>query len=443
MGRNRRPTREPRVRVPADLADRIPVECFELARGPGRLFDVSRNGLRLVAMGEPRPDDCVSLALPAEEGRTSVVDAVVRWWRPAVEGPGQGGLRILPDSLRAWHEILEMHVAPGVAAPEALVTPRAVEEAPGVVLTGPDPEATVRLAARLSTCGFAARVAGATDAPLLAAATQVVVAGPYARAGIARQALEVLLGRRQLEGAVVILLVPDASVAQRRSLLEAGAFDVLTEPDGGEALDLRLVVGMRLTESWRQTQIATDRLIDMCGQDPLTGLANRREFLVLAAEERRRAHQHGEPVALLLLDIDHFKQVNDLYGHSAGDAALRALGRLLRRHLRPFDLVGRYGGEEFVILLSGASQQGALTAAERLRALIAGTPFDHQGIVRLTASIGVISSDPPEEIPLSALLASADRALYRAKHSGRNQVRPGVLGPDSAGRTAGKEKPDA
>jgi diguanylate cyclase (GGDEF)-like protein len=134
-----------------------------------------------------------------------------------------------------------------------------------------------------------------------------------------------------------------------------------------------------------------------------------------------------EPLALLLLDVDHFKQVNDLYGHPAGDATLRALARLLRRHLRPFDVVGRYGGEEFLVLLSGATQQGGLTAAERLRALIAATPFDVQGIIRLTASVGVVSSEPPHTVPFAQLLASADRALYRAKHSGRNQVKPGVL----------------
>jgi diguanylate cyclase (GGDEF)-like protein len=433
-------TREPRVRVPADLAERIPVDCIELASGAGRLCDVSRSGLRLVATGEARPDDRVSLALPGEGGRTTVVDAVVRWWQPAAEGPSQGGLRILPDSLHAWHELLEIHVAPAVDAPERLLAPAPSEDAPGVLLIGPDPEARARLSARIAGAGLAVRLANAAEAPPVPAEAQVVVAGPYRRAGDAREALALLLGRRELDRSVVLLLVPGASVGDRRSLLEAGAFDVLTETDGGAALDLRLIVALRLTETRRRTRVETDRLVDMSSRDPLTGLANRRQFLALAAEERRRAQREGEPMALLLLDLDHFKHVNDLYGRSAGDAALRALARLLRRHLRPFDVVARYGGEEFAILLSGASAQGALMAAERIRTLIASTPFDVQGIVRLTASIGVVSSDLPDEVPFATLLASADRALYRAKHSGRNQVRSVVLGAGSNGRREANRK---
>lgn len=430
-------TREPRIRLPGDLAERLPIECDALAGGVGRLVDVSRNGLRLLAAGDPRPDDQLSLALPGRDGGRAVVDAVVRWWQGAPTGAGQGGLRVAPDSLAAWQEILEVHVAPGVSAPEALLPAPPPENDPRLVLAGPDAAATAALAARLAARGLVFRLATDPPPPSLPPDAQVVVAGPYSEGCAARAAMEALAARRDLDGAFLILLVPGASADETRALLEAGAFECLADRKPWAALDLRLVVALRLCEARRRERLATERLLDACGRDPLTGLANRRQFLALAADERRRAARAGEPIALLLLDVDHFKQVNDLYGHSAGDAALRALARLLRRHLRPFDLVGRYGGEEFVTLLSGAGQRGALTAAERLRATIASTPFDTQGIIRLTASIGVVAVEAGQDVPFATLLASADRALYRAKHGGRNQVRPGIITGSPAARREG------
>ncbi len=432
-------TREPRVRLPADLAERLPIECEALVGGVGHIVDVSRSGLRLVAAGDPRPDEQLSLALPGRDGGRAVVDAVVCWWQGDPKGQGQGGFQIAPDSLNTWQEILEVHVAPSVDAPEALLPAPPADAGPRIVLAGPDDGATARVAARLAAEGLAARHVSDAAPATLASDAQVVVAGPYPDALSAQAGLEALESRRDLEGAIVLLLVPGAGTAESRTLLESGAFDCLTETEPWAALDLRLVVALRLSEARRQARAATERLLDVCGRDPLTGLANRRQFLALAAQERRRAQRAREPIALLILDVDHFKQVNDLYGHAAGDAALRALSRLLRRHLRPFDLVGRYGGEEFLILLSGAHQQGALTAAERLRATIASTPFDTQGIIRLTASIGVVSANAEQDVPFATLLASADRALYRAKHGGRNQVRPGIIG---AGLAARKETLD-
>ena len=420
--------REPRVRVPEDLAAELPVECSALVGGTGRLVDVSRNGLRLVGLGAPRPHDQLSLVVSGRDGASGVVDAVVCWWRQ-VGGRGEGGLRVVPESLGAWQEILEAHVAPGVATPEAILPAPHPDAGPRLVLAGPDETATASLGARLATQGIPSRRLGDPAPAGLIPETQVVVAGPYPDARSAYADLEQLLTRRELEGAQILLLVPGASAADSRALLEAGAMDCLTDHEPWTALDLRLLVALRLSEARRRERLATERLLDSCGRDPLTGLANRRQFLALAAEERRRAQRAGEPIALMLLDVDHFKAVNDLYGHAVGDAALRAFGRLLRRHLRPFDIVGRYGGEEFVILLSGASHRGALTAAERLRATIASTPFDTQGIIRLTASIGVVSIDAGEDVPFATMLASADRALYRAKHGGRNQVRPGVIAP--------------
>jgi diguanylate cyclase (GGDEF)-like protein len=419
--------REPRVRLPAEVATLVPVECPSLEGGAGRLVDVSRSGLRLTAPGAPPLGARLSLALPGREGATTVVEALVRWWRPGRKGPGEGGLQVDPESLPAWHAVLKAHVAPRVGALAVLVHPAPADTCLQIALIGPDAEATTRLATRLGTARLAAQLVTPGHGAAAVATADVVVAGPYRQADDARAALGPLLGAPGAEAPLLLALVPGADPDACRALVEAGAFDCLPEPDGGEALARRLIVALRLCQQHRQSRAAADRLMDLSGRDPLTGLANRRQFLALAADERRRAKRMGEPLALLLLDLDHFKQVNDLYGHPAGDAALRALGRLLRRHLRPSDIVGRYGGEEFIMLLPGTDQQSGLTVADRLRALVAATAFDAQGNVRLTASIGVVASESPHEIPFAQLLASADRALYRAKQSGRNQVRPGVV----------------
>ncbi len=405
----------------------MPVECLSLEGGAGRLVDVSRSGLRLAAAGALRPGTRLSLALPGGEGAATVVEAVVRWWRPGRRGPGEGGLRIDPESLPVWSAALEAYVVPRLGALAALVPPAPADARPQIVLIGPDAEATARLATRLGTAGLAAQLVTPGHSTAVPATADIVVAGPYRRVDDARAALGPLLGAPDSEAPLLLALVPGADPGACRALLEAGAFDCLSERDGGEALDLRLVVALRLCRQRQQARAAADRLTDLSGRDPLTGLANRRQFLALAAAERRRARRMGEPLALLLLDVDHFKRVNDLYGHPAGDVALRALARLLRRHLRPSDIIGRYGGEEFIMLLPGTSQQGGLTVAERLRALVATAAFDAQGIVHMTASIGVVASESPHGIPFARLVASADHALYEAKCSGRNQVRPGVV----------------
>ena len=164
-------------------------------------------------------------------------------------------------------------------------------------------------------------------------------------------------------------------------------------------------------------------------QDHLTGLLNRRRFFELGEVECRRARQAGQSLSVIMVDADHFKAVNDLYGHGAGDAVLRHLARLLQGLTRDeVDAVGRLGGEEFALLLPGRSAAAAMVVAERLRAAIATadmavTARDGTSLVlRLTASFGVADRDSTTE-GLEALLASADVALYAAKADGRNCVR--------------------
>ena len=157
--------------------------------------------------------------------------------------------------------------------------------------------------------------------------------------------------------------------------------------------------------------------------DPLTGCANRRHFLELAAHELARARRYAEEVSVLMLDLDHFKQINDGYGHPVGDLVLQRLVQVCQATLRAEDTVGRLGGEEFAILLPESGRKKAWEVAERLGRAIAATRISQTGksAFGFTASIGVASLEP-EDVDIGAVLARADKALYQAKNAGRNRV---------------------
>ncbi len=179
----------------------------------------------------------------------------------------------------------------------------------------------------------------------------------------------------------------------------------------------------------RRIELYTAAITRLATIDLLTGLANRRGFLDQSDAECSRAGRHERLVSLLLIDADHFKAVNDAYGHAAGDAALRHLADTLRLTLRQSDIAGRFGGEEFTVLLPETDIEGAALLAERLRRRIEGANImfeDRQ--IPLTVSIGVASVLPRAAAggngatPLERALQAADQALYRAKQSGRNRI---------------------
>ena len=171
---------------------------------------------------------------------------------------------------------------------------------------------------------------------------------------------------------------------------------------------------------------ATNRHLAL--HDDLTGLANRRLLLQTLARDVARAIRARQPYALLMLDVDHFKAINDTYGHAAGDAVLQHMAGLLRQRLRAQDLAGRWGGEEFLLLLPGTADSGGQIAAEKLRQLVAQSPCAYQGkSIAFTISIGRCTEslepgDQPEH-----LIATADKALYAAKRGGRNRVESAPL----------------
>jgi len=158
--------------------------------------------------------------------------------------------------------------------------------------------------------------------------------------------------------------------------------------------------------------------------DGLTGVCNRRHFQVLLSREAERARSAGHPLALLLADVDRFKDVNDRHGHPAGDAVLQHVARLLAQRLRRSDVVARYGGEEFAVLLPGSDREAAAALAEELRREIESSPAALPAPaepLRVTLSFGVASL-PDDAASEQALVSAADRALYSAKNGGRNRV---------------------
>lgn len=159
-------------------------------------------------------------------------------------------------------------------------------------------------------------------------------------------------------------------------------------------------------------------------RDPLTGTGNRVALDNALHRELQLAHRYGQDVALLVIDIDHFKQVNDTYGHACGDDVLRGAARNIEAEIRQTDMTFRYGGEEFVVILSKTDERGAQIIAERLRACIEENPIcTSAGDIQITASIGISSLVLNENV--KQLFERADRALYRAKQGGRNRVELG------------------
>jgi two-component system cell cycle response regulator len=212
--------------------------------------------------------------------------------------------------------------------------------------------------------------------------------------------------------------------------LEAGADDYITKPIDFAELRARINSMLRIKrlqevveERERELLEVNERLRHMSQTDGLTGLDNRRHI-----EERlREMWEHGqrlhEPVACVMADLDKFKSVNDTYGHQAGDAVLKQLAQILKREAREIDRVGRYGGEEFMLLLSGTVLDAAVTFAERVRKEVEGHTFTFEGgSLRRTASFGVSAWPHPRIRDCEALVRAADDALYVAKETGRNRV---------------------
>jgi two-component system cell cycle response regulator len=213
-----------------------------------------------------------------------------------------------------------------------------------------------------------------------------------------------------------VMLTSKNQKKDRMMAMDAGADDYLSKPVDPAELRSRIMVGKRILELQQSLRFAATH-------DFLTNLLNRSEILAALEREYARAGREDKPTAVILADIDHFKRVNDTMGHAAGDDVLKEVARRLRVDLRPYDVVGRYGGEEFLLILPGCNLTNGAKRADRIRNLIAqdpiSTPF---GTNSVTISMGVTATGPYRDCSVAEFLREADIGLYAAKRNGRNRV---------------------
>lgn len=238
--------------------------------------------------------------------------------------------------------------------------------------------------------------------------------------------------RQGLRHLYLIIMIPGSMTDQYHELVEAGADEFLRKPLDWKWTSARLLAASRVVAMQRELE----RLATI---DPLTGALNRRRFLERGAEELSRSSRYERPLSLLMLDIDHFKRVNDTHGHATGDEAIRMTVRACKSVLRGTDLIGRLGGEEFAVLLPETSPVNAYAAGQRLRERLAAEslPLEGGGTLVLTISIG-LAWLTRTDVCLETLMARADAALYRAKKAGRNRVEIEPQLPLSSLRGAGR-----
>jgi diguanylate cyclase (GGDEF)-like protein len=222
----------------------------------------------------------------------------------------------------------------------------------------------------------------------------------------------------------VVLLTSKQNSEDIVAGLEAGADDYLTKPCHPAELKARLHTGLRILSLERKLVQAREEMRERATRDSLTGLWNRASILSLAKAEVSRSARSGRAFSLILCDVDHFKPINDAHGHLTGDLVLKEIAKRLCSAVRDYDAVGRYGGEEFLMLLSDCDDSVLQGRADAIRSIVSRSPIEANGqAINVTISVGAVSCESVEaRLSLERILARADAALYEAKNRGRNRA---------------------
>ncbi len=233
--------------------------------------------------------------------------------------------------------------------------------------------------------------------------------------------LKMRSSRPDLEAIPVLMLTSVDETDQKIKLLSAGAGDYIVKPFHPGELLARANVHLRRKLLQDELQQKNELLTELSTQDGLTKINNRRHFLELAYAEVSRSRRLDQPVSILLMDVDHFKQINDTYGHHTGDMVLTSICAAIREELRAYDIFGRYGGDELIVLFPQTDGEEALDVAERVEATIQALSIPGLSGVSLSLSGGVASRTRNDE-DLESMIKMADKALYSAKTGGRGLV---------------------
>ncbi|MDA8405942.1 MAG: diguanylate cyclase [Deltaproteobacteria bacterium] len=221
----------------------------------------------------------------------------------------------------------------------------------------------------------------------------------------------------------IILLTARSSKEDIVDGMEAGADDYIIKPFEPQELRVRIRAATRIVQLQEDLLKALEKSEFQASHDALTGLWNRYAILGILHRELARGFREMNPVSVIMADIDHFKKINDTYGHLTGDEVLRQTANRLTHLLRPYDAVGRYGGEEFLLVLPSCSTQEALNVAERLRGSFQENPINNvEGSFNVSLSFGVVMVRGKDSQDADAIIGLADEALYKAKNLGRNRV---------------------
>ncbi|MBL7205815.1 MAG: diguanylate cyclase [Desulfobacteraceae bacterium] len=222
----------------------------------------------------------------------------------------------------------------------------------------------------------------------------------------------------------VIVIADQGNEMIASRVIQAGASDYLTREMVSEKSLSRSIAGsLEKSRLKRDIRLAQEKMAEMATKDELTRLFNRRYFMEAFEREMARAKRHKTGLALCMMDLDHFKEINDTYGHSAGDMVLSTIGNMLTEWARQSDIPCRYGGEEFAVILPDTGVEGGMAACERLREMVAGHCFKYEASqFKITASIGIARYGGSMDQSPAELIDKIDQALYRAKREGRNRV---------------------